>query len=75
MKYVIPIAIEKADATKLLGALPPTASATRTALAQKIAEIIESYEPTAEKTVETVDSENAATPKKTAKKMAKKSGS
>ena len=75
MKYVIPIAIEQADAVKLLGTLPQTATQTRNALAAKVAEIIESYEPTAEKTVETVDSENAATPKKTAKKTTKKSGS
>jgi len=78
MKYVIPIAVEIEDAVKLLGALPPTASATRTELARKVAEIIKNYEPTVAKKEtpvveeEETPSETVETPKKTAKKSAKK---
>lgn len=69
MKYVIPIAVEIEDAVKLLGALPPTASATRIELARKVAEIIKNYEPT----VETAEPEDAPTPKKSTRKTTKKS--
>lgn len=40
MKYVFPIAIEQADAVKLLGTLPQTATQTRNALAAKVADLI-----------------------------------
>ena len=74
MKYVIPIAIEQADAVKLLGTLPQTATQTRNALAAKVAELIE--EKTSEKPVEKAETtavEDVATPKKksTVKKSAK----
>ena len=40
MKYVIPIAIEQADAVKLLGTLPQTATQTRNALANVVADLV-----------------------------------
>lgn len=74
MKYVIPIAIEQADAVKLLGTLPQTATQTRNALAAKVAELI--GEKTSEKPVEEAETaavETVEVPKKksTAKKSAK----
>ena len=76
MKYVIPIAVEQADAVKLLGTLPQTATQTRNALAAKVAKLIE--EKTSEKPVEKAETtavEDVATPtpkkKSTSKKSAK----
>lgn len=74
MKYVIPIAIEQADAVKLLGTLPQTATQTRNALAAKVAELIE--EKTSEKPVEEaktpVDEGETPTPKKKSSKKTSK---
>lgn len=77
MFFSFPVKVSRETAINLLGELPPTASAVRSALIAKIDEILRNYEPTVgkTKTVEKTETptESVEAPKKSTRKTSKKS--